>query len=44
MTDIGSSSAMTDAQVMSWLEAKSTDQYMALTDQMGASDERSNFM
>jgi hypothetical protein len=41
MTDIGSTGYMTDGEIMAWLEAKSSDQYAALNDQMGASNERS---
>ena len=41
MTDIGSSTGMTDGQIMAWLEQKADDQYSNLYDQMGASNDRS---
>jgi hypothetical protein len=44
MTDIGSSTGMTDGQIMAWLEQKADGQYSNLQDQMSASNDRSTLI
>jgi hypothetical protein len=44
MTDIGPTGYMTDGQIMAWLEQKSAEQYGNLSDQMGASNDRSTLI